>query len=91
MIEGALHAVGGQHYLEAVAMEYPVAFCSLVAKLIPKDLHVSLPPEPRESTASMVTTAKRIAFLLALADHEAKKAQQPAPAPANKRKLNIGD
>jgi hypothetical protein len=38
MIEGALHALGGQKYLEQQAMENPVAFMGLVGKILPKDM-----------------------------------------------------
>ena len=41
MIEGALSAVGGQKYLEQQAMENPVAFMTLVGKILPKDLSVT--------------------------------------------------
>lgn len=42
MIEGALSAVGGQKYLEAQAIENPVAFMGLVAKILPKDIQATL-------------------------------------------------
>ena len=38
MVEGALHAKGGQAYLEQQADENPVAFMGLVGKCLPKDV-----------------------------------------------------
>lgn len=41
MIEGALHAVGGQEYLEQQARINPESFLSLLGKTLPKDLKVA--------------------------------------------------
>lgn len=41
MIEGALSDVGGRQYLVEQARENPVAFMTLVGKIIPRDLNVS--------------------------------------------------
>lgn len=38
MILAALHNVGGQAYLEKQAIENPVAFLSLLGKIIPRDI-----------------------------------------------------
>lgn len=41
MIEGALHAVGGQAYLEKQAKKNPKAFMALVGRILPKDINVT--------------------------------------------------
>ena len=41
MIEAALHDAGGKLYLIDQAHENPVAFLTLVGKIIPRDLHLS--------------------------------------------------
>ena len=63
-IEGALEAVGGQQYLEAVALDHPQVFCSLLSRLIPKkeDLSMQVVVEEPEDTYDL---ARRIAFILA--------------------------
>jgi hypothetical protein len=60
MIEGALHSVGGQHYLEAVAIQDPAVFCGLITKLIPKDLRVSVPVE--QDPQDVREMVKRLAY-----------------------------
>lgn len=45
MITGALSAVGGQKYLEQQAVENPVAFMTLLGKIVPKDVNLGGQPE----------------------------------------------
>lgn len=40
MVLGALHAVGGQKYLERQAEDKPEAFIPLVGKCLPKDVNI---------------------------------------------------
>jgi hypothetical protein len=40
MIRGALDDVGGQEYLARQAKENPVAYMSLLGKILPKDLNI---------------------------------------------------
>src|SRR4051812_10326292 len=40
MIQGALHAKGGQKWIEKQMNENPVAFMGLIGKLLPKDVTV---------------------------------------------------
>jgi hypothetical protein len=42
MIEGALHGVGGQQYLERQAEANPTAFMALVGKLLPRDVNAQV-------------------------------------------------
>jgi len=42
MINGALNAVGGEKYLIRQAEENPVAFMTLIGKIIPKDVNANL-------------------------------------------------
>ena len=42
LILGALDDVGGQEYLATQAIEQPVAFLSLVGKVLPKELNQTL-------------------------------------------------
>lgn len=72
MIEGALHTVGGQRYLVTIAREQPDTFCRLLAKILPRDLNVTLPPEAN-AAPSLLQAARRLAFLFTAADKEAKK------------------
>ncbi len=41
MIEGALSDLGGRKWLAKAGKENPAAFLALLAKLIPRDLHLS--------------------------------------------------
>lgn len=41
MIENALHASGGEKYLQKAAKEEPAAFLSLLGKCLPKDVRLS--------------------------------------------------
>lgn len=54
MIEGALSAVGGQKYLEQQAMENPVAFMTLVGKILPRDVNVGGQPDNPVQAVSKV-------------------------------------
>ena len=85
MIEGALAELGGQKYLKAIALKYPVAFCTLLSKLIPKDLTVHVPVVPTKE-GERYEVAKRIAYLLTEGTIEADKRAKPAAA---KRKSKI--
>lgn len=40
MIERALQAAGGEEYLRQQAIDNPTAFMALVAKLLPRDVHL---------------------------------------------------
>ena len=54
LVLAALHGVGGQEYLERQALANPVAFMSLVAKLIPTKIENPLPDTLVERQASVV-------------------------------------
>ena len=41
MLENALHAVGGEEYLENLARDKPEIFANLLAKIIPRSLNLS--------------------------------------------------
>lgn len=41
LIEGALHAVGGQSYLIGVAETNPAVFCALLGRIIPTDVRIT--------------------------------------------------
>lgn len=62
MIEGALASVGSQDYLEAVAIDHPETFCTLLGKLIPKDIKLTMPEVKKP--LSMFEVARRLVFLL---------------------------
>jgi hypothetical protein len=63
MIEGALSAVGGQKYLEQQAKKNPVAFMTLVGKLVPKDVNVDTTTRYENMTEEQIQA--RIAALAA--------------------------
>jgi hypothetical protein len=42
MILGALHDSGGQKYLQLQSIENPVAFMSLLGKILPKDINARI-------------------------------------------------
>ena len=82
-IEGAFVKVGGQKYLEGIAKTQPQVFCRMLERLLPKDLNVTLPPEPIAEVRSTLDAARRIAFVLAMG---ADEADQQAMAEKKKNK-----
>lgn len=72
-IEGAFAKVGGQRYLEGIAKTQPQVFCRMLERLLPKDLNVTLPPEPITEVRSTLEIARRIAFVLAMGAREANQ------------------
>ena len=48
MIEGALNKVGGQKYLETIALKKPEVFLPLVSRLLPKNVEVNHGSNKRE-------------------------------------------
>lgn len=72
-IEGALSAVGGQHYLERVARKHPAVFCALLARLIPKDLQVTAALVSSDDEPNYLDAARRVAFLLAAGEREVEQ------------------
>lgn len=74
-IEDALNAVGGTGYLERVAVRYPQTFCMLVARIIPRDLHVSVPEQKGGEKSNMFETARRLCFVLGVGATSAEGAK----------------
>lgn len=71
MVLGALHAVGGQQYFEAQAAENPVAFMSLIGKILPSEIKQEITGKdgaPLIPDMSLDEKAAKLAGLLALAD-----------------------
>ena len=90
-IEAALISVGGQQYLEAVALDHPQVFCGLLGRLIPKDQHLTM-EVAAEEPVDTYELARHMAFLLAKAaknkkDKEARdRNQKVSDRPQNRRK-----
>jgi len=92
-IEGALIAVGGQRYLERVARTHPQVFCTLIGRLVPKPLDVTM-PAVSEEPVDMLDFARRIAFVLRKGVEEAKaraNLNEQARASENSRLKNERD
>ena len=74
IILGALEGLGADKYMRDIAIQQPVAFCTLLGKLLPKDVNVALPAAPEAGTkAGMIDLGRRLAFLLAVVDTDAVK------------------
>ena len=80
--------MGGQQYLEAVALDYPSVFCGLLGRLIPKNQNLTM-EVAAEEPVDVVDLARHMAFVLAKGAKEKEardRNQKGGDRPQNRRK-----